>query len=86
MKVRWRRSDGLSEMAETRRKRKAHSDVFALPEFVEPMQAKLVESLPSGDWIYEIKFDGYPALALRGGGETRVLSRNEKDWDASSRR
>ena len=33
----------------------------------------------SGDWIYEIKFDGYRALALRGGSETRVLSRNEKD-------
>jgi ATP-dependent DNA ligase len=23
--------------------------------------------MPSGDWIYEIKFDGYRALALRGG-------------------
>jgi bifunctional non-homologous end joining protein LigD len=29
--------------------------------------------------MYEIKFDGYRALALRGGVETRVLSRNEKD-------
>jgi hypothetical protein len=25
-----------------------------------------------GDWIYEIKFDGYPALALRGGNETTL--------------
>jgi bifunctional non-homologous end joining protein LigD len=66
-------------MAEIRRKRKAHSDSSAPPEFVEPMKAKLVESLPSGDWIYEIKFDGYRALALRGGSDTRVLSRNEKD-------
>jgi hypothetical protein len=33
----------------------------------------------TGDWVYEIKFDGYRALALRGGNETRVLSRNEKD-------
>jgi bifunctional non-homologous end joining protein LigD len=61
-------------------KRKARSGPSArLPAFVEPMQAKLVESLPSGDWIYEIKFDGYRALALRGGRETQVLSRNEKD-------
>jgi hypothetical protein len=32
-----------------------------------------------GTWIYEIKFDGYRALALRGGSETRLLSRNQKD-------
>src|SRR5271157_3766037 len=50
-----------------------------LPDFVEPMQAKVVDSMRPGDWIYEIKFDGYRALALRGGAETRVLSRNEKD-------
>ena len=51
-----------------------------LPDFVEPMKAKLVDSMPSGgDWIYEIKFDGYRAVALRGGSETRVLSRNKKD-------
>jgi bifunctional non-homologous end joining protein LigD len=43
------------------------------------MKAKLVESMRPGDWIYEIKFDGYRALALRGGSETRVLSRNQKD-------
>jgi bifunctional non-homologous end joining protein LigD len=51
-----------------------------LPDFVEPMKAKLVGSMPSGGgWVYEIKFDGYRALALRGGSETRVLSRNQKD-------
>jgi bifunctional non-homologous end joining protein LigD len=50
-----------------------------LPDFVEPMKAKLVDSVQPGNWIYEIKFDGYRALALRGGRETRVLSRNEKD-------
>jgi ATP-dependent DNA ligase len=39
------------------------------------MQAKLVASIPAGDWIYEVKFDGYRALVLRGGPETKVLSR-----------
>jgi bifunctional non-homologous end joining protein LigD len=43
------------------------------------MKAKLVGSRPPGSWIYEIKFDGYRALALRGGNETRILSRNQKD-------
>src|ERR1700760_564515 len=50
-----------------------------LPDYVEPMKAQLVDCIRPGDWIYEIKFDGYRALALRGGTETRVLSRNQKD-------
>jgi bifunctional non-homologous end joining protein LigD len=51
-----------------------------LPAFAEPMKAKLADAIPSGDWMYEIKFDGFRALALRGGSETRLLSRNEKDF------
>jgi bifunctional non-homologous end joining protein LigD len=43
------------------------------------MKAQLVDSIRPGDWLYEIKFDGYRALALRGGSETRILSRNQKD-------
>ena len=51
-----------------------------LPDFVEPMKAKLVGSMPSGGgWIYEIKFDGYGALVRRSGSETSVLSRNKKN-------
>src|SRR6201995_1154654 len=50
-----------------------------LPDYVEPMKAQLVDSIRPGDWLYEIKFDGYRALALRGGSETRILSRNQKD-------
>ena len=39
-----------------------------VPDFVEPMKATLVDSVRPGSWIYEIKFDGYRALGLRGGG------------------
>ena len=57
------------------------SDLSApLPAFVEPMKAILAESPPRGDWLYEIKFDGFRAIALKGGHETRLLSRNEKDF------
>jgi bifunctional non-homologous end joining protein LigD len=41
------------------------------------MQAKLVDSTQPGEWIYEIKLDGYRAEALRGGSETQILSRNK---------
>ena len=44
------------------------------------MKAKLVDSMPAGEWIYEIKFDGFRALALRGSSEARLVSRNEKDF------
>jgi ATP-dependent DNA ligase len=34
--------------------------------FVPPMDCKSVESLPEDhDWQYEIKFDGYRAIALK---------------------
>jgi len=51
-----------------------------LPEFVEPMKAKLAAFPPHGDWTYEIKFDGWRALALKGGSQARLVSRNEKDF------
>jgi bifunctional non-homologous end joining protein LigD len=63
----------------TKRKSSKKSSTAPLPAFVEPMKAKLVDSMPSGNWIYEIKFDGFRALALRGGSEARLLSRNQKD-------
>jgi len=51
-----------------------------LPEFAEPMKAKLVN--PCGPAIGSAKssFDGYRALALRAGSETQVLSRNKRTW------
>src|SRR6185437_9356914 len=52
-------------------------------EFVEPMKAVLVDSLPRGeDWIYELKFDGVRALALKRGKHIRLVSRNAKDFTA----
>jgi bifunctional non-homologous end joining protein LigD len=49
--------------------------------FVEPMKARLVENPPPGDWIYEIKFDGYRALAFKQGEAVQLLSRNEKSFN-----
>jgi bifunctional non-homologous end joining protein LigD len=50
-------------------------------KFIAPMKARLAESPPHGnDWIYEIKFDGFRALAFKNGKNVRLLSRNEKDF------
>ena len=49
----------------------------AAPSFIEPMMARLVERLPTGKWLYELKFDGYRALAFKTGQEVRLVSRNQ---------
>ena len=49
---------------------------LTVPEFVEPMKAKAARSVPAGDWLFEVKFDGLRALALRQGTATRLISRN----------
>jgi len=51
--------------------------------FIEPMKALPVENLPEGDWLYEIKFDGYRALAFKDGKDVRLISRNKKAFDYS---
>jgi len=51
---------------------------FAL---IEPMKALRVEELPVGDWLYELKFNGYRALAFKAGQEVRLISRNRTNFD-----
>jgi DNA ligase D-like protein (predicted ligase) len=47
---------------------------------VEPMLATLAAALPRGDdWTYEVKFDGYRAIAIKIGKRVTLLSRNLKD-------
>src|SRR5262245_8801134 len=51
------------------------------PSFIEPMKAFPIEKLPEGAWLYEIKFDGYRALAFKDGKDVRLVSRNKKAFD-----
>ena len=53
----------------------------SLPAFIQPMKARLVEEPPPrGDWTYEIKFDGFRAMAFLRNGQVRLLSRNNKGF------
>jgi bifunctional non-homologous end joining protein LigD len=71
-----------SKESSSRSGKKESSAADDLPAFVEPMKAKLTAAPPPGNWLYEIKFDGWRALALKGGSQSRLLSRNEKDLGA----
>jgi bifunctional non-homologous end joining protein LigD len=52
-----------------------------LPEFVEPSLALLSDIPPSGgDWVHEIKFDGYRMQARTAGKATKLLTRKALDW------
>lgn len=47
------------------------------------MLASAADALPVGaGWTYEIKWDGYRALALKEGPNVRLISRNEKNLTA----
>lgn len=50
-----------------------------MPEFIQPMKAKLVAELPRDNWLYEVKFDGYRALAFVRNNRAKLLSRNRID-------
>jgi bifunctional non-homologous end joining protein LigD len=52
-----------------------------LPASLEPELATLVDKPLPGEWIYEIKFDGYRMLARIGGArDVRIVTRRGNDW------
>jgi bifunctional non-homologous end joining protein LigD len=53
----------------------------AMPGFVPPQLATLVDKPPDGDeWLHELKFDGYRMLCHLNGTKVTFWSRNGKDW------
>jgi ATP-dependent DNA ligase len=55
--------------------------VKAQARFIEPMQCRAVNRLPEGpDWEYELKFDGYRALAFKTDRRVWLMSRNGRDF------
>jgi len=51
--------------------------------FIEPMLLRQMARLREGaQWLYELKLDGYRAIAFKSGGKVRLRSRNDKDFTA----
>src|ERR671914_3014687 len=68
------------------RKSKATSARILLPRsssarFIAPMLLQRTDSLPdSAQWLYELKLDGYRAIAFKRAGVVHLRSRNDNDF------
>lgn len=53
----------------------------ALPEVIAPTLATLAAAPPTrGEWVAEVKLDGYRLLAREEGAQVRLLMRSGRDW------
>jgi ATP-dependent DNA ligase len=67
----------------TKRARKVVAAVTSagMPGFIKPQLATLKTKAPSGgQWLHEIKFDGYRVQVHLDKGKKRVFTRNGLDW------
>jgi ATP-dependent DNA ligase len=59
--------------------RAARSDTPPPPNFIEPMEARLVDELPrEGGWQFEPKWDGFRCLAVRSGTAVDLFAKSGK--------
>jgi bifunctional non-homologous end joining protein LigD len=74
------RGSGGARPAGKRRTTKKSGAEAVLAQF-EPQLGTLVDHVPEGPgWIFEMKLDGYRALAVIDDGDVRLISRNGLEW------
>ena len=54
----------------------------AASRFIPPMKPKLLDDPPAGDWVYELKFDGFRIVAVKNGEKVNLVSRNGNELAA----
>src|ERR1700761_1004921 len=51
-----------------------------MPGFIKPQLATLKGKAPSGDWLHEIKYDGYRVQLHVNRGHKKAFTRNGLNW------
>ena len=75
------RSSGGAASSPRRSKPGRSRPTQAMPRFIEPQLATLVERPPDSDgWVHEVKFDGYRIQAHVAGGAGVLRTRKGLDW------
>jgi len=76
----WRSNRPAARKKAAPTRRKAGKDA-AMPDFIPPQLATRVAKPPAGgDWLHEVKFDGYRVQCRIDGGEVKFLTRTGLDW------
>lgn len=64
-----------------KRPKKSGGSDEKLPEFIPPQLCKSIDRPPSGgEWVHEIKFDGYRVQVRIEDGRVKILTRSGLDW------
>ena len=73
----------MEEIAESKPAPRKVAAEAKRPAFVEPQLATLVDAVPTGgEWLHEVKYDGYRILIATGGTGPRLYTRTGLDWTA----
>jgi ATP-dependent DNA ligase len=73
------RSTTRAQRPRGRAARRDAKDAVAPP--IEPMLAKLADEIPSGDYLYEPKWDGFRAIVFRSAEDLQIQSRDCRPLD-----